>query len=84
VLEALACEVPVLATPVGIHREALDGVAGSLCAAFDLAVWRAALEPHLAAAERAPAGRSSAARFSTELMAARVVQAWRAALQRSG
>ena len=24
VLEALACDVPVLATPVGIHREALD------------------------------------------------------------
>jgi glycosyltransferase involved in cell wall biosynthesis len=49
VLEALACDVPVLATPVGIHAEALDGVAGSLCAPFDLARWRAALEPHLAA-----------------------------------
>jgi glycosyltransferase involved in cell wall biosynthesis len=47
VLEALACEVPVLATPVGIHAEALDGVAGSLCAPFDLARWREALEPHL-------------------------------------
>ena len=28
VLEALACGVPVLATPVGIHAEAIDGVAG--------------------------------------------------------
>ena len=28
VLEALACDVPVLATPVGVHPAALDGVAG--------------------------------------------------------
>ena len=34
VLEALACDVPVLATPVGIHAEALAGVEGTLCAPF--------------------------------------------------
>ena len=48
VLEALACDVPVLATPVGIAPEALGGVPGTLCARFDAAAWRAALEPHLA------------------------------------
>jgi glycosyltransferase involved in cell wall biosynthesis len=47
VLEALACEVPVLATPVGIHAEALSGVEGSLCAPFDLSRWREALQAHL-------------------------------------
>src|SRR5579872_2233835 len=43
VLEALACDVPVLATPVGVHAEALAGVAGTLCAPYDRARWRAAL-----------------------------------------
>ncbi len=52
VLEALACEVPVLATPVGIHPEALNGVGGTLCAPFDLERWRAAVEPHLRAPGR--------------------------------
>src|SRR5213078_4707390 len=81
VLEALACDVPVLATPVGIHSEALDDVAGSLCAPFDLARWRAALEPHLAGAARAPHdGRSSALRYSAQRMAERVAEAWRAAV----
>jgi teichuronic acid biosynthesis glycosyltransferase TuaC len=48
VLEALACDVPVIATPVGIHEQALRGVDGTLCAPFELERWRAALTPHLA------------------------------------
>ncbi len=81
VLEALACEVPVLATPVGIHAEALEGVAGALCAPFELADWQAVLVPHLRAADPRIAGRAHAERFSARAMAARVADAWRAALQ---
>jgi teichuronic acid biosynthesis glycosyltransferase TuaC len=40
VLEALACDVPVLATPVGVHAQALEGLAGTLCAPFELDRWR--------------------------------------------
>ena len=60
VLEALACDVPVLATPVGIHPEALAGIPGTLCAPFDAGAWRAALAPHLA--DRRPAGARPRAR----------------------
>ena len=84
VLEALACDVPVLATPVGIHAEALDGIQGTLCAPFDIELWRSTAAVHLAAAEPRVAGRASAERFSARAMAARVAAAWRAALARSG
>jgi glycosyltransferase involved in cell wall biosynthesis len=77
VLEALACNVPVLATPVGIAPEALANVEGTLCAEFDPAVWRAALESHLNAEDPRVEGRASAERFSTDRMAAEVLEAWR-------
>ena len=84
VLEALACEVPVLATPVGIHAEAMQGVAGALCAPFDLARWSAALEPLLAESPVDTSARTSAARFSSTAMAERVLSAWRAAVHGGG
>jgi glycosyltransferase involved in cell wall biosynthesis len=80
VLEALACDVPVLATPVGIHPTALDGIEGTYCGPFDVATWRAALEPHLATSDPRIDGRQRAERFSTDRMAAQVVAAWRSLL----
>lgn len=78
VLEALACDVPVLATPVGIAPLALDGIDGAHCAPFSADEWRAALAPHLAAADPRIAGRSRAGLFSADRMARRVAVAWRA------
>lgn len=78
VLEALACDVPVLATPTGIHPLALAEVEGTLCAPFDADAWRAALAPHLVAADPRVAGRARAELFSAERMAARVAVAWEA------
>lgn len=76
-LEALACDVPVLATPHGIAPEALAGVPGTLCAPFDLAVWREALAGPLADPDPRVEGRPVAERYSADAMARRVATAWR-------
>ena len=82
VLEALACDVPVLATPVGVHQQATDGVAGALCAPFDVERWRAAAAPHLEDPDPRIAGRAHAEPYSATRMAARLADAWRELLQR--
>jgi glycosyltransferase involved in cell wall biosynthesis len=75
-LEALACDVPVLATPVGIAPVALRGVPGTLCAPYDGALWRDALRPLLEDPDPRVEGRARAALFSARRMAERVAIAW--------
>lgn len=84
VLEALACDVPVLATPVGVHPEALRGIPETLCAPFALEAWREALAPHLRERDPRIAGRERAERYSARHMAERVAAAWCAALGDGG
>lgn len=76
-IEAIACGVPVLATPVGIHPMALAGIDGTLCAPYDRELWRAELRPHLEASDPRVDGRDRADLFSADQMAERVVAAWR-------
>jgi teichuronic acid biosynthesis glycosyltransferase TuaC len=83
-LEGLACDVAVLATPVGIHEQALGGVEGALCAPFELEVWREALQGQLRAQDPRVKGRERAEEFSAERMAERVGEVWRAAVERAG
>ena len=71
VLEALACDVPVLATPVGIHRSRSTASRGRSARRSDATRWRAALAPHLGAADPRVAGRDRAALFSARRMAER-------------
>ena len=84
VLEALACDVPVLATPVGIAPEVLAGLPGVHCGPFDAAAWRAALAPHLNDPDPRIDGRARAQPYSSDRMAARVLTAWRELLAGRG
>jgi teichuronic acid biosynthesis glycosyltransferase TuaC len=79
-VEALACDVPVLSTPVGIAPYALAGVAGALCAPFELGAWRAAAEPLLDDPDPRITGAARAETLSAARMAARTVAAYRAVL----
>jgi glycosyltransferase involved in cell wall biosynthesis len=76
VLEALACDVPVLATPVGIAPLVLHRLDGALCAPFDPRSWGELLASHLAAGDPRVAGRPRAALFSNDRMADRVLAAY--------
>jgi glycosyltransferase involved in cell wall biosynthesis len=76
-LEALACDVPVLSTPVGIAPYALRGVAGAFCAPFDLHIWSAAARPHLDSSDPRVEGAARAATLSAARMAERTIVAYR-------
>ena len=76
-IEALACEVPILSTPVGIAPFLLDDLEGALCAPFDLATWRAAALPHLDSADPRIGGAGRAAALSAGRTAERTIEAYR-------
>ncbi len=76
-VEALACEVPVLSTPVGIAPYALAGVAGCLCAPFEPDAWSAAARPHLDSPDPRVDGAARAGTLGAARMAERVIEAYR-------
>ena len=76
-LEALACDVPVLATDVGIAPLALAGIPGTLCAPFERDAWLRALTPHLDEDDPRVHGRGRATLFGSRRMAERVACAYR-------
>lgn len=82
-LEALACDVPVLSTPVGIAPLLLGGVEGCLVAPFELEAWAATARAHLDAADPRIAGARRAHAFSARRMAERVLVTYRELLQES-
>jgi len=76
-VEALACGVPVLSTPVGIAPYALSGIEGCLCAEFDAERWTAVARRHLDARDPRVEGGARAASLSAASMAERVLAAYR-------
>lgn len=82
-VEALACEVPVLSTPVGIAPFALAGIEGTLCAEFDAERWAGAARPHLEDPDPRVDGRRRAESLSAARMADRTIVAYRDVLARN-
>jgi glycosyltransferase involved in cell wall biosynthesis len=76
-IEALACDVPVLSTPVGVAPYLLAGIEGCLCAAFDPEIWAAAARPALDAADPRVTGAERAATLAAGPMAERVIEVYR-------
>jgi teichuronic acid biosynthesis glycosyltransferase TuaC len=75
-LEALACDVPVLATDVGIAPLALAGIEGTLCAPYHRGAWAEALRPHLERDDPRVKGRGRAEMFGSRRMAERVFKVY--------
>jgi glycosyltransferase involved in cell wall biosynthesis len=82
-VEALACDVPVLSTPVGVAPALLRGIDGCLAAPFDADRWADLVRMHLDSPDPRVAGRARARWFSAELMAERVLVAYRELLDES-
>jgi teichuronic acid biosynthesis glycosyltransferase TuaC len=75
-IEALACDVPVLSTPVGVAPYLLAGIEGCLCATFDVDVWAAVARPHLDAEDPRVAGAARAQTLAAGPMAERVIEVY--------
>ena len=76
-VEALACGVPVLSTPVGVAPYALAGIDGCLCAEFEAERWAALARRHLEAEDPRVDGAGRAASLAAPRMAERVIEAYR-------
>lgn len=75
-LEALACDVPVLSTPVGIAPHALKGLPLCHCAPFEATVWARKASELLSDADPRTPGRARAEPLSARRLARRVAIAY--------
>ncbi len=71
-LESLACEVPLLTTPVGIAPDVAASLPNSLCAGYDAEAWSEFTERLLADPDPRTPGRAAAEALSARRMAERV------------
>ena len=76
-VEALACDVPVLSTPVGIAPEVLEGVDGCLCAPFEAARWVAHVRGLLEQEDPRVAGHEVAAQHGADVAAEKLLMVYR-------
>ena len=83
-LESLACNVPVMSTPVGIAPHACRGMERSLCTDFELESWAAFASSLLEMEDPRVRGRVVSEALSAVRMADRVNLAYREILKKPG
>ena len=81
-LESLACDVPVMTTPVGIAPSLLRSLPNTLCAAYDPESWSSFVTDLLRDPDPRTPGRARAEALSAERMAVRVRIAYEEVLGR--
>jgi len=79
-LESLACDVPVMTTPVGIAPSLLRSLPNTLCASFEVGKWSDFATGLLGDPDPRTAGRARAEALSATRMARRVLLAYREVL----
>ena len=79
-LESLACDVPVMTTPVGIAPSLLRSLPNTLCAPFEAERWSAFTTDLLGDPDPRTPGRARAETLSATRMAQRVLLAYREVL----
>ena len=78
-VEAIACGTAVIATPTGVYEEALGDLDWARCAPFEPSAWRAFVDRALEEDAQHPDGLDHVRHWSSDAMAARLVEAWTAA-----
>jgi teichuronic acid biosynthesis glycosyltransferase TuaC len=81
-IEALACGVPVLSTPVGVAPLVAGSVEGCLVAPFEADAWAAVAKAHLDAPDARTDGGPMPAAFSADRMAERALAAYEAVVRK--
>ncbi len=79
-LESLACDVPVMTTPVGIAPSLLRSLPNTLCAPFEVGAWSDFATGLLEDPDPRTSGRARSESLSAERMAQRVLLAYREVL----
>jgi len=75
-VEALACDVPLLSTPVGVAPVLAGNIDGCHVGEWDEDSWVAAVKPHLDKPDPRVKGRDKALAYSADAMARRVLLAY--------
>jgi teichuronic acid biosynthesis glycosyltransferase TuaC len=80
-VEAVACGTATIGTPTGVHEDVLGAAPWCDVRPWDERLWRGFVDGAIAADQQHADGRAHALRWSSDLMAERLVQHWRAATE---